>query len=79
MKNKNEKLKLIISRNTELHKYSDLVQDDWTISQFNSNVESILTDFEEYNNKVERPAFYTELETLLNKYSKDNIYRKPSE
>lgn len=77
MKGKIEKLKQIISANTELQKYSDEIQDNWNLSQISDFTQNILTDFQEYRDKTERPAFYTELQTLSNKYDKDNGYIKP--
>lgn len=79
MKDKIEKLRQIISGANELHPYSDIVQDDWNYAQLKNNIENILKDFEKYKDKVERPNFYTELEVLLNKYSNDNVYKKPIE
>ena len=77
MKDKIEKLKQIISESNKLQAYADIVQDDWNLTQLKTTIENILKDFEKYKDKVERPNFYTELEVLLNKYSKDNIYKKP--
>lgn len=77
MKHKIEKLKQIISTNEELLKYSNEIQDNLNDSQIIVIVEKILTDLKKYNDETERPAFYTELQTLLSKNSKDNPYKKP--
>ena len=77
MKNRIEELRQIISANTELLKYSNEIQDNWNIGQFSDFIQKILKDFQEYQDNEERPAFYTELQLLLNKYNKDNSYRRP--
>lgn len=77
MKTKIGKLKQIISSNAELNIYFDSVQDDWNQDKFNKYVHQILKNFEQYHDKEDRPKFYTELETLLNKYCNDNTYEKP--
>lgn len=77
MKEKIEKLKEIISDSNELLNYSDEIQNNWTENQLNEFILKILTDFKKYKDKPERPAFYTDLQTLHNPYNKDNSYKKP--
>lgn len=72
-----EKLKQIISANEELQNHLHLIQDNWNEKQINVFIYDMLQDFEIYHEKQIRPKFYTELETLLNKYGEDNIYQKP--
>ncbi len=76
-KSKIEKLKQIISDNKELQNHLHLIQDNWNEKQISIFVLDILKGFELYHEKQIRPKFYTELETLLNKYGDDNIYQKP--
>lgn len=77
MKDKIEKLKKIISDNNDLSNYSDEIQNDWSENQLNEFILKILTDFIEYKDKLQRPAFYTDLQTLHNPYNEDNSYKKP--
>lgn len=77
MKDKIDKLKKIISDNNDLSNYSDEIQNDWSENQLNEFILKILSDFIEYKDKTQRPAFYTDLQTLQNTYNKDNSYKKP--
>lgn len=79
MRDKIEKLKQIISTNEELLQYSDEIQDNWNLNQINEFIKKILTDFVRYKDLAERPAFYTELQRLPNKYDENNTYKKPTD
>lgn len=77
MELKIDKLKEIISKTPELSPYSTSIQLNWSDVQINEYIEAILLDFKHYAENSNRPFFYTELQTLLNKYGPDNNYRKP--
>ena len=77
MELKIDKLKEIILKNPELSSYSTSIQLNWNQVQIDSYIETILSDFKHYAENSNRPSFYTELQTLLNKYGPDNIYRHP--